>query len=614
MTVIVRFDWKIEMSEAKFSDLFAETLVELGYTHCFFVAGGNVMHLIESLSQKLQMVPVINEVATVIAAEYFNEVSRLEKRKSLALVTAGPGITNALTGIAGAFTESREVLIVGGQVKRSDLSRGRVRQRGIQEIDGVALCESVCLRTLRIEVPIPRRELAEFVFQPASSRKGPIFLEICLDAQNALIETEGSLTSADLKPQSTTSAVLDKIEAAAELLRGASRPVLLLGSGVDLDYVPELLELTKAMGLPILSSWNGADRVPATAKHYFGRPNNWGQRHSNLIIQQADVLIAAGTRLGFQQTGFNYEEFAPLAKIVQIDIDPAEISKGHPRVDIGISCDAAEALRAIFESRPVNPSKTREWLSLCNLITQSIPVPDPENYARDEYVEVFKFVHELSRLFGPEDVIVPCSSGGGSTVTMQVVQQKGLPQRIVTNKGMASMGYGLPGTIGAAFARPESTIWLVDGDGGLTQNSQELGVIGQFQLAVKIFVISNNGYASIRSTQRNYFGGHYVGCDPSTGLHLPDWNLLAATYGVGYHLIDRGEPFSTSFLAAAQSKKPVIFEIPVDPEQTFYPKIQSRISATKGMESNPLHEMTPLLDRELMQLVAPHLKGQTMPQ
>jgi acetolactate synthase-1/2/3 large subunit len=170
------------------------------------------------------------------------------------------------------------------------------------------------------------------------------------------------------------------------------------------------------------------------------------------------------------------------------------------------------------------------------------------------------------------------------------------------------MGYGLPGAIGAAFARPDNTTWLIDGDGGLIQNTQEFGVVGQFELPIKTFIISNNGYASIRSTQRNYFGGHYVGCDPSTGLQIPDWEKLAEAYRVGYFRVNPDDPFSADFLASISDKRPVIYEIPVDPEQTFYPKIQSRISATRGMESNPLHEMTPHLNRDLMALVAPHLK------
>jgi acetolactate synthase-1/2/3 large subunit len=591
------------MTSSKFSDTFSDVLVDLGYTHCFFVAGGNIMHLIESLSHRVKMVPVVNEVATVIAAEYFNEVMRPTGKKALAMVTAGPGITNALTGMAGAFTESREVLVVGGQVKRSDLSRGSLRQRGIQEIDGIALADSVALRTMRIEEPIPAQQIVDFVFQPNTSRKGPLFIEMCLDAQNAppVDETFVMPEEMELPPQPAEVSII------RNLLEEAERPVLLLGSGVAIESIPALLTTTAQMGLPVLSTWNGADRVPSTASNFWGRPNNWGQRHSNLIMQQSDLLIAAGTRLGFQQTGFNYQEFAPLAKIVHIDVDRAEIEKGHPRVDVGVVADAATTLEKILETHPTNKSKIAEWLELCELIRSLVSVPDPENFAKPEFVEIFGFIHHLSTFFGENDVVIPCSSGGGSTVTMQVLQQRGLPQRIVTNKGMASMGYGLPGAIGAAFARPDNTTWLIDGDGGLIQNTQEYGVIGQFELPVKTFIISNNGYASIRSTQRNYFGGHYVGCDPSTGLQIPDWAKLAEAYRVGYFKIDPSAPFSPDFLASIKDGKPVIYEIPVDPEQTFYPKIQSRISATKGMESNPLHEMTPHLRRDLMTRVAPHL-------
>jgi acetolactate synthase-1/2/3 large subunit len=596
------------MENTKYSDLFAETLVGLGYSHCFFVAGGNIMHLIESLSRRMKMVPVVNEIATVIAAEYFNEVSRSEGEKALALVTAGPGITNAITGIAGAFAESREVLVVGGQVKSADLSRGVLRQRGIQEVDGIAITSPLCLRTLQIEKPIAQRELIDFLHQPTDSRKGPLFIEFCLDAQNHQVGPDFRNGNPPGTIGISHPAKAFEIREVVDLLETARRPVLLLGSGVALEYITPLLEITTEMGLPVLTSWNAADRVSCDRENYFGRPNNWGQRHSNLIIQQADVVIAAGTRLGYQQTGFNFEQFAPSAKIVQIDVDSAEITKGHPEIDVGIVADAADALSRIFETRPVSRLKITGWLDLCAEITRRVPVPDPENFGRPEYIEIFQFLHTLSNHFGPNDVIIPCSSGGGSTVTMQVVKQKGLPQRIVTNKGMASMGYGLPGAIGSCFARPGQTTWLVDGDGGFIQNSQELGVIGQFQLPLKIFLISNNGYASIRSTQRNYFEGHYVGCDPSTGLNLPDWEGLTRAYGVGYFRIDPLNPFSDAFLEVLKNPAPCLFEIPVDPEQTFYPKIQSRVSATKGMESNPLHEMTPLLDRELIKELTPHLE------
>jgi len=591
------------MTEAKFSDLFADILVELGYTHCFLVAGGNIMHLIESLSARLTMVPVINEVATVIAAEYFNEVNRVTGNKALALVTAGPGLTNAMTGIAGAFSESREVLIVGGQVKRSDLSRGSLRQKGIQEIDGLAIASPICIRSIRLEEPTSRKFLTDFIFQPECSRKGPVFIEFCLDAQNTSTRPGDpcAINQPVVQPNKMN------VDGLVELLESSKRPVLLLGSGVRLDSVPVLVENAADLGIPILSTWNGADRVRHDHPIYFGRPNNWGQRHSNLILQQCDLLIAAGTRLGFQQTGFNYQEFCPLAKIVHIDLDIAEIEKGHPRVDFPIVADAALTLQAAFSATNRTSQQSSEWLQFCSFVKEQVPVPDPANIADSRFVEVFGFIHKLSDYFGQHDVVIPCSSGGGSTVTMQVIRQKGLPQRIVTNKGMASMGYGLPGAIGACFARPDSKTWLVDGDGGIIQNLQEFGVVARFGLPLKTFIISNNGYASIRSTQRNYFGGHYVGCDPATGLHLPDWKMLSATYGIRFMRIDPENPFSVELKAELQTAEPGIFEIPVDPEQTFYPKIQSRISIERGMISNPLHEMYPPLNTDLDRKVKRYL-------
>lgn len=311
--------------------------------------------------------------------------------------------------------------------------------------------------------------------------------------------------------------------------------------------------------------------------------------------------------MGFQQTGFNYEEFCPLAKIVHIDLDIAEVTKGHPRVDFPIIADAALTLRAAFSVTSRSPQQSNEWLHFCSFVKEQVPVPDPANMSDSNYVEVFGFIHKLSDYFGHNDIVIPCNSGGGSTVTMQVIKQKGLPQRIITDKGRASMGYGLPGAIGASFARPKSRTWLVDGDGGIIQNLQEFGAVARFGLPLKTFIISNNGYASIRSTQRNYFGGHYVGCDPATGLHLPDWKLLSDTYGIPFMRVDPENSFSDELEAELQTTRPGIFEIPVDPEQTFYPKIQSRISLERGMISNPLHEMYPPLNADLDRKVKRYL-------
>lgn len=583
----------------KYSDCLANWLKELGYTHVFFVAGGNIMHLIESLSHHMKMVPVINEVATTIAAEYFNEANSVSGEKALALVTAGPGLTNAITGIAGAYLESRELLVIGGQVKSSDLSDGSIRQSGIQEVGGVELVSSISVRSVLISKPIPKKEFVNLVSLHNSQRKGPIFLEICLDVQAKIVGSEISAEGSIDYSIENSSRVFDevKISRAVEMLESSSRPVFLLGSGVDISRVSLLVEMLTSLGIPIMTSWNAADRLSWDHPLHFGRPNNWGQRSSNVILQQSDLLIAAGSRLGFQSTGFNVDEFLPVGKLIHIDIDENEIKKGHPKVELGIVGDAYEASMMILNKTNRNAAWP-EWVSFSRLIREKLPILDPRNSAGVGYVEVFNFINRLSEYIGVNDVIIPSSSGGGSTVTMQVIQQKGLPQRIITNKGLASMGYGICGAIGAAFA-DYRRVWLVDGDGSLTQNTQEIGVLAQFNLDVKIFIISNKGYASIRSTQRNYFSGNYIGCDPLTGLNIPDWKVLAQAYGVGYFKVVEKEPFNNEFFNFLAHIGPALIEIPVDPEQTFYPKITSRISVEKGMESNPLHLMTPDLEDQL---------------
>jgi acetolactate synthase-1/2/3 large subunit len=598
-----------KLQKKKYSDWIADWLTELGYSHVFFVAGGNIMHLIESFAHSMKMVPVVNEVATTIAAEYFNEANRFNGKKSIALVTAGPGITNAISGMAGAYLESRELLVIGGQVKSQDLSRGTVRQSGIQEIDGISLVSSITNRTVLIDKPVSQDTFYKILNYRHNERKGPIFLEICLDTQARVVgEIEShKVEKTDLFVSKSELDDLDPllIQRAKQALSESKRPVFLVGSGVDIKKVSILIEKLTQLRIPIMTSWNAADRISSSHELNFGRPNNWGQRRSNVILQQADLLIAAGTRMGFQATGFNFEEFLPLGKLIQIDIDENELSKGHPKVDIAITGDAFEGSMKIL-SEVSKSKKWIEWIEFCKKVDLLLPVVDSANTSNPGFVEIFGFIHKLSDFFDLDDVIIPSSSGGGSTVTMQVTKQKGLPQRIITNKGLASMGYGLCGAIGAAFSTT-GAVWFVEGDGSLTQNIQELGVLSQFNLNVKIILISNNGYASIRSTQRNYFNGNYIGCDPSTGLNMPHWNLLAQAYGLKYFKVSSLEPFNSEFIEFLNLAGPAIIEVPVDPEQTFYPKITSRISETKGMESSPLHLMTPPLSSEISDLVFKYL-------
>ncbi len=582
----------------KYSDLLADWLDSLGYTHCFFVAGGNIMHLLESCSQRMTCVPVVHEVAAGIAAEYFNEVHLAADgaHKAFALVTAGPGLTNIVTAIAGAFLESRELLVIGGQVMVPELSRLHLRQRGIQEIDGVAIAGPITVLSERIETTIEQHIFAAMIRTNSLGRKGPVFLEIPLDVQGAQVNEHQLNALIDTPHPAFQPFVPYALTQLLERIRSSQRPVLLLGAGVGRDTAAELQQQLAQIGIPIMLTWNAMDRLGADHPMYFGRPNTWGMRYSNILIQQADLLIALGTRLSLQQSGFNWQQFVAHGEIVQVDCDPAELEKGHPTIAVAICADANAVLKALV-SQPVGDHQP--WLGFCREVKAELPLVEPVNQTGPGFVSPYVFAATLSDLCTAEDLVIPCSSGSAFTVMMQTFAQK-YGQRIVTNKGLASMGYGLSGAIGAAFAAGGHRTILVEGDGGFTQNLQELGTVAANKLNLKIFLFDDNGYASIRMTQRNYFGGRYIGCDLETGLGLPHWEKLFAAYGISSMRLGPDFGADAAFQLAFASRGPAAFIVCVDPNQTYFPKISSRMTDSGSMESNPLHRMTPDLNEAMV--------------
>lgn len=582
----------------KYSDQIADWLVELGYTHCFLVGGGNIMHLIESISRKMTCIPVMHEVAAGIAAEYFNESS--EKNKAFALVTAGPGLTNIITALAGAFLESRELLVIGGQAKTSDLARGVLRQRGIQEIDGVSIATPVTVCAKLIDDVVDASTFFTLVRKGIEGRKGPVFLEFPLDIQAREVTEEPIGSHASLSRNIPKVAGKD-VKLIANLLNASKRPALLLGGGISRSVVKKIQNQLALLNIPIFTTWNAADRIPEVQQNYFGRPNTWGQRSSNLIIQQADLLVAMGTRLGLQQTGFNWQQFIPNGKIVQIDIDENELNKGHPLVKFPIRGDANQFLVSLLKE---DLDDHKEWINYCREIRNAFPLIEGSNKTGNGYISPYSFVGDLSSLCDANDVIIPCSSGGAFTTMMQVFAQKS-GQIIVTNKGLASMGYGLSGAIGAAFAHSESRVILVEGDGGFAQNMQEVGTAQINALNLKIFIFDDSGYASIRMTQKNYFGGRYVGCDTKTGLGMPNWEKLFSAWNIPVLNLKPGFQSDHNFLNSFSSAGMAVYIVPIDPEQTYFPKIMSRVSEGGTMESNPLHLMSPELTT---QEISKHLK------
>ena len=590
----------------KYSDLMADWLVELGYTHCFFLGGGNIMHLLESCSHRFTCIPVVHEVAAGIAAEYLTELG--EGKRAFALVTAGPGFTNIVTAMAAAFLESHELLVLGGQVKVADLSRGQVRQRGIQEADGVALAAPVSVNSVLMDRVIDQRSFNEWTQAGSFGRKGPVFVEVPLDVQGTTVD-EVALTNAyGAVPQvPLPSATAGQISEIKRLLATAERPIVLIGGGIDRRTMRSLLPHLEKTTLPLMVTWNGMDRVPSDHPYYFGRPNTFGQRSANIILQQADLVIALGTRLGLQQTGFNWQKFAPVAKLVQVEIDERELAKGHPRVDLPVLGDANEVLHKLSS---IEPGYWSAWIDFARTVRSELPLNDPQNVTAPGYLSPFEFNEKLSALANGDDIVIPCSSGGAYTSAMQVWELK-RGQISQTTKGLASMGYGLGGAIGAALAWRERRTILMEGDGGFSQNLQELGTVRAQKLNLKIFINDDHGYASIRMSQINYFNGHYVGCDIETGLGLPDWHKLFPAYSIPVMTLLPGFETDPLFLERFNAPGPAAFLVNIDPKQTYFPKITSRITESGSMESNPLHFMSPDLLPELAARVFRYINGDT---
>jgi len=586
----------------KYANLLVEWLLQDGYTHCFFVAGGNNMHLLDGVRNQMTCVAFVHEVAAGIAAEYFNEVAT--DQRAFVLVTAGPGLTNITTAMAGAFMESRDLLVLGGQVKSTDLADGGIRQRGIQEVDGVAMVRSVCVETMLMEKPATRSEVLAVVHRGRTPRRGPVFIEICLDAQAAPVvrgELEGDNTP--VFAWDPPEADAGQWTAVADLLASAERPAILLGGGVSRECAAANLDRLRAFGVPLLTTWNAMDRLGHDEPLHFGRPDTWGQRRANIVMQSTDLLVVVGARLSLQQTGFNWQQFTPVGKVVQVEIDQAELDKGHPVVDVPICADADRFLDRLLG---LAHRDLGEWVRFCEEVRDLLPLSEACNSSHPGHQNPYDFSLALSERCRPDDIFMPCSSGGAETVQMQAFQQKA-GQTVVNDKSLASMGYGLSGAIGAAIAGNGRRTVLTEGDGGFSQNLQELAIVAVRNLPIKIFLHANEGYASIRMTQRNYFGGDYLGCDTSTGLGFPDWAKLFDAYGIPVLELGNNGLDDPAFGALFDAPGPAAFIVNVHPEQTYLPKISSRVLPDGGMESNPLHLMSPDLDPEVAARVHRHL-------
>lgn len=600
----------------KYSDYFMSSLKGLGFTTCFFVGGGNSMHLLESASKLFRCIPVVHEVSAAVASEYFNQ-SRKNDERAFALVTAGPGLTNLVSGIAGAWLDSRELLVVGGQAKSTNLAEGRVRQIGHQEIDGVGIVHGITKVANTIKSPIPNWRINEMVSQSWKGRPGPVFIEVCLDVSAMTIDEidlqlQVEVSHLAVEEGSNLDPTPTWLNEFSRLLGASSRPLLLLGGGVSRKMAKQVQDSLVRWKFPIACTWTGADRCGFDYPYFAGRPNTYGMRWSNIFQQQADLLIAVGTSLGFQQTGFNTDAYMPVGKIVHVDLDTHELEKLNPSPRFGIHTDSESFLSVLMNLCESSKVQYEEWSDFLMEVKKEVPTLELCQVSDPPYASPHSVISHVSTLANPNDRIVAASSGGTFTATLQSFVNL-RDQILMGNKGLASMGYGLAGAIGLAIDDHESRVILFEGDGGFAQNMQELGTVVANNLNLKIFITCNDGYASIRTSQKNYFNGNYLGCDTKTGLQLPNWELLFDSYSIPHMSLNASNLDSTEFGALWNSHESAAFLIMADPDQMYLPKIFSRVATDGTMQSTALHDMSPALDPEVSRTVFKYLPSTMVP-
>ena len=603
-----------EVGPVKLSDYIVDQLAAWGVRHIFLVTGGGAMHLNDSIGKKTQIQYICNhhEQASAMAAEAY---ARVSGRPGVVNVTTGPGGINALNGVFGAFTDSVPMLVISGQVKRETCMRSRgltgLRQLGDQEADIISMVGGITKYAAYIDDPLSIRYHLERAWHLAQSgRPGPCWLDIPVDVQAASVDLSSLRAYDPAADQATcltnSETTADSSQLSAQCreviahIQKAKCPVILAGTGVRAaQAVEEFRAVVRNLGIPVTTAWTH-DLIATDDPLFCGRQGTIGDRAGNFAVQSADLLLILGSRLNIRQTSYNWQSFAPRAFKIQVDIDPAEFRKPTVQPDLPIHCDLRQFLKQLLDDcdRTHNRAGTHDrWLAWCRERVRRYPVVQDRQRRPGPPFNPYYFVEQLSTRLAADDVII-CGNASACIVPFQTMRlQPG--QRLISNSGAASMGYDLPAAIGAAFARPGKRVICIAGDGSIQMNIQELQTIVHHDLPIKIVVLNNSGYLSMRMTQSGFFN-RLTGESAATGASLPDMVKIGGAYGIPSVRIDQESQLSRLDQALA-ARGPSLIDVVVDPAQEFEPRSRARQLPDGRIVSSNLEDMYPFLDEaELM--------------
>jgi acetolactate synthase-1/2/3 large subunit len=583
--------------EIRVSDYIMQRLAEEGVRDVFLLPGGGAMYLDDAIAceKRLVAVPCHHEQACGIAAEANGRVNTVGF--GVAVVTTGPGATNLITPLAGAWIESLPLLVISGQVKRADALNGRpIRQGGVQEVDIVSLVKPITKYAVTIDRPENvRRCLEEALWTMKNGRKGPVWLDVPLDVQAAPVNPQNLEPFVEPESPSGLLPLGPQIAQINELIKNSKRPVFLIGHGVRVSGATDLFrEIAERLRIPCTFTWNAADTLPWEHALYVGRPGVVAARAPNFAIQNSDCLISIGCRLDNVITAYSPLGFAREAKKIVVDVDPNELSRHTMAIQVSVCADAKAFLQSWSQCLP-ELELFEDWRAQCADWKRRYLPLDGRQFARTSPIGHFQFVDRLSDVIPEQSLVITGSSGLAVEVFYTAFRNRP-GQRVFLTSGLGSMGYGLPAAIGACLGADRKPTVCVESDGSLMLNLQELATLKHLNLPLTLVIMNNNGYASIRNTQRNYFQGRYVGSGQSSGLWMPDFMRLAASMDIPCERVTDIQQLKTS-LFGNQLR---VVEVVLEEDEVLTPKVSALPQADGSIISMPLEDMSPLLPREVL--------------
>ncbi len=580
------------------ADIIMDTLIAHGITDCFAVVGGGAMHLDNALLVCEKMHKYFNhhEQACAMAAEAY---ARYSGRPAVVCVTSGPGATNTLTGVMGAWQDSIPMIVLSGQVRYEisvPKSGLKLRYRGIQEFEIIPTVKHMTKYAVMLTDPLAvRRELCKAIRIAMDGRRGPVWLDVPQDIQNARVE-EADLYPAESFVSEVPETGADEIRSVLQMLRSASRPCILAGSGIISSHCRDAFEqLINRMGIPVIGGSWVADNLYTEHPLYYGNSGNVGPRTGNFILQNADVILAMGNSLGFRQTGFNLEGFAPGARIIMVDADAEEGKKPGLHIEKFVHADVKDFIKKTLEE-DCSIQVPEDWIAYCDMLKgRFTPYEGAADIKPEERVSAYYF-WKIFRQYEGKDSILALGNNTANTAKFQIgVQYVG--QRIMTNYTCGSMGYDIPAAIGAAIASGRK-VYCITGDGSIMMNLQELQTIVQNDLPISIVVFSNDGYGAIRQTSKNFFKGAYIGCTPDTGVSFPEFRKVAETFGYEYHKCSSNAGVEEAVRWLTGQERRCLLEIEQRFDDPVTPKVMSRLDENGKMLTPALQDMYPFLAKE----------------